>query len=199
MKQVRAFMQSEGAAWLERNESKLPPVIDPVIEAIKSADISPHHTDVIEVGCANGWRLERMKRLYNTRGIGVDPAAPRNVPHLFQGGADSLPAATDEYDFVIYGFCLYLVDREDLFKVAAEGDRVLRNFGHIVIYDFLPDYPHKVPYKHLDGLFSYKMDYANLWLGSPAYSVVHRQLWPEQGEAVTILQKDINRGWPLDE
>ena len=199
MKQVRAFLHGEGAAWLERNQSKLPPAVDPVTEAIKAADIPPNNGNVLEIGCANGWRLEQLKRLYGCHCTGVDPAAPRNVPNLFQGAANSLPVSSDEFDFVIYGFCLYLVDREDLFVVAAEGDRVLRNFGYLIIHDFLPDYPNKVPYKHREGIFSYKMDYANLWLGNPAYSLFHRVIWPEEGTAVTILKKNLINGWPLDE
>ncbi|MGB6911936.1 MAG: hypothetical protein WBE42_04170 [Pseudolabrys sp.] len=51
--------------------------------------------------------------------------------------ADDLSAfGPDTIDLLIYGWCLYLCDREDLFKIVTEGDRILKDSGYLVVYDF---------------------------------------------------------------
>lgn len=204
MKQSEIFLESEGQAWYERNKDKLPPEHDPVMEAIEKAGITPHN--VLEVGCGNGWRLNLLTDKYTScNAWGVDPGLLETRAyadlHLISGTAIELPHRDGfqrpfEFDLIIYGFCLYLVDREDLFKVVAEGDRVLQDGGHLVIHDFHPEYPHKVKYKHKEGLFSYKMDHAQLWLANPAYKLRSRVMCADE-TSVTILKKDIDNGWPI--
>lgn len=78
--------------------------------------------------------------------------------------------------------------------------------------DFDPPYPMRRPYRHLDGLWSYKMDYAGLFLASPAYTLLekHRRShggsaadWmtapPGDRVALTILRKCVGEGYSLDE
>jgi hypothetical protein len=95
----------------------------------------------------------------------------------------------------MYGFCLYLCDRESLPLIVAAGDAALMDGGYLVIQDFDPDYPHKVPYHHVPGLFSYKMNYARLWLANPAYRLVRKNTF-DDGTAVWVLKKDVAAGWP---
>jgi len=52
------------------------------------------------------------------------------------GTADVIPFQDKSFDIVIFGFCLYLCDRDDLFKIAAEADRVLKTPGWLLIKDF---------------------------------------------------------------
>jgi hypothetical protein len=110
---------------------------------------------------------------------------------------------------VIYGFCLYLVDREDLFKVVAECDRVLRGGGHVVIHDFIGNHTnpsYSRDYEYAPELRSYKMDYGDLWLGHPAYQTVYKKIFgmrkdtpenPDDRVVVQILKKDMERAFPL--
>ena len=42
------------------------------------------------------------------------------------------------FDMIILGFCLYLCDRNKLFKIASEVDRVLKENSYLVIIDFYP-------------------------------------------------------------
>lgn len=193
MKQADVFLESEGQAWYERNKDKLPPKHDPVMNAIEKAAIIPNN--VLEVGCGNGWRLDLLYERYKCNTWGVEPRDKDNGA-ILAATADILPFIDNKFDLVVYGFCLYLVDREDLFKVVSEGDRVLQNSGYLVIHDFHPDYPHKVKYKHKEGLFSYKMDHAQLWLANPAYKLRNRVMCAEE-TSVTILKKDIGNGWPI--
>ena len=80
------------------------------------------------------------------------------------------------FDVVYFGFCLYLVDRFDLFQVVAEADRVLKTGGFLFITDFDPRIAMKRKYHHKEGVYSYKMKYENLFLGSPSYTLIEKRL-----------------------
>jgi ubiquinone/menaquinone biosynthesis C-methylase UbiE len=79
-----------------------------------------------------------------------------------QGTADVLPFDDNSYNIVIFGFCLYLCDREDLFRIASTADRVLRDSGWLFILDFFSPLPCAKTYHHRPGVLSYKMDYRTL-------------------------------------
>lgn len=198
MSQRDIFVAAEGEAWLKRNESKLTGENDPVIAAIDTYKIKPEK--ILEVGCANGWRLKLLEKKFKTaRCLGIDPGiGDRTIRgRLFVefGTAEYIDCADASVDLLIYGWCLYLTDPEDYFKIAMEGDRVLQDGGFIIVYDFHADHPYKTPYKHKEGLFSHHYDFAKLWLSHPAYSLYGRTI---QGEtSVTILQKNLETAFPV--
>lgn len=198
MKQSEIFIHGEGAAWWERNKHKLPPEDDPVLDAIQTARMRPKN--VLEVGCSNGWRLLHLQARYGCNIVGIEPAAvPEYGAHVWRGTADNIPRMDAEFDVVIYGFCLYLVDRQDLFKVVAECDRVLQEGGYVVIHDFSTAVPHAVPYHHKAGVMTYKMNYADLWVGNPAYRHVYQQKrFDPSGDghtSVVVLRKSNKLIW----
>lgn len=215
MKQSTAFLRGEGDKFYARNfnKSREP---DPVFEAIKDNKIKPN--TVLEIGCGDGWRLRMFRQNLGAVCYGIDPSkdaindAPQSVEKYgitcWRGTADELVGVKDNsIDMVIYGFCLYLVDRDDLFKVAAECDRVLRDGGHICIHDFHSSRPYSRVYEHEPTLKSYKQDYAALWLANPAYRMVGREIFGVDGPlprsrddqvGVTILRKSMHDAWPAE-
>lgn len=192
MKQRDAFLLGEGIAWFKRNKKRIQKDNDPVIHAIKKYKILP--TSVLEVGCANGWRLLQLKEEFGCRVDGVDPGT--YAPNFWNGTADELNLywTKNTFDVVVYGWCLYLCDPEDYFKIADQGDRVLRDGGFLIIYDFCTEAPYRVPYKHKEGLFSYHYDFSKLWLAHPAYSLYGRTVQDET--CVTILKKNMKTAFP---
>ena len=56
------------------------------------------------------------------------------------------------FNVVILGFCLYMVDRELLFKTISEVDRTLKQGGYLVIADCETPFPVKLKYEHVEGL-----------------------------------------------
>lgn len=197
--QSEALMAAEGDAWLSRNRDKLG-LSDPVSDIITMCGIEPK--SVLEIGCANGWRLAKMRERYGCSVAGIDPSAQavdetmRRGIAVARGEASCLPFDNGKFDLVIAGFFLYLADRSDLFRIVAESDRVLQDRGHIVIHDFDASKPCAAPYKHRPGLRSYHMDYPALWAANPAYQYVD-ELSDGDGSTATILHKNVAGAWPM--
>jgi len=193
MRQVEAFIKGEGDAWFERNREKLPPEHDPVAVAITYLGITPKA--VLEIGCCDGWRLAKLREKYGCAVAGVEPsrkaaaaAADRKVP-VWQAAASAMPVRSGAYDVVIYGFCLYLTDPADWFRIAMEGDRVLKDGGHLIIHDFANEgFDYARPYEHRDGVLSYHVDFSRLWRAHPWYRGV--KTWQFADAAVSALQKN---------
>lgn len=200
IKQSQVFLAGEAKQWLNRNKDKIDVKGDPVLKMIEQAGLKPKR--VLEIGCADGWRLLELRKRYRCEITGVDPCPSQDSSFIEQGTADDLLRCFDEeFDLVIYGFCLYLCDREDLFRIAMEGDRVLQDGGHIMVYDFIAHSPHAKRYAHKEGVKSFKMHYANLWLGNPAYRTVRQDIqnWAEIDKATSacLIKKDLQAAWPL--
>lgn len=202
-KQSNVFMASEGKFWSVRNNyqlSKLNPEDDPIVCMIEDAGLKPDR--IFEIGCGNGWRLKHLNKKYDCSVNGMDPYRVPDAPDWIERGvaSDLRFYEDEEFDLVIYGFCLYLCDREDLFRIVMEGDRVLEDGGHIIIHDFMPLRPHSRPYMHQPGLMSYKMNYANLWLGNPAYTstrILAKDVTSDNDAEITVLlKKDMKGAWP---
>lgn len=204
MKQSEAFEKGEGDRWLERNREKMVrPDDDLLLQVIEEAGIKP--TRVLEVGCSNGWRLNEIQKRYGAMCVGIEPSwaavteARAKYPGVWvgQGHAHDLEYWDNpEFDLVLYGFCLYVVDRSDLLQVAAEGSRVLREGGFIGILDFKTDVsPHSRVYHHAPELRTYKMNYRNLWTASQTF---HHVRWKCDEENIAdLIRKDTQALFPL--
>lgn len=186
--QTRAFLSGEGDAWFDRNREKLAERKETLEVDVLERELAPFRLEVrsiLEIGCGNGAKLRELCRRFNATGVGVDPSlkAVSDGQALAQGAglervafrvgpASELPVEEERFDLVYFGFCLYLVDRQDLFRALAEADRVLRPGGFLAILDFDPSIRHKREYSHRPGLFSYKQSYSDLFTQSGHYYLV---------------------------
>ena len=200
MKQKEIFLQSEGDAWFTRNQQgvagrKLPDN-DALLQEI--IDFLPADTGglkVLEVGCGDGTRLAWLKNNLNADCYGVEPSgqavsvARTKGVNALQGTADSLSFDSQSFDLVIFGFCLYLCDREDLFRIASEADRVLRLPGWLMILDFYSPIPRVRTYHHHPGVQSYKMDYRTLFTWHPNYECLTHKV-RHHGKAIYTDAED---------
>lgn len=212
--QKHVFTQQEGDAYFLRNaekhiENKAHPERDLILRMIEVQNITPR--SVLEIGASNGWRLSALRAKYGCECCGIDPSAKaveegaKQYPdvQLQVGTADALDFEPNQFDLVIFGFCLYVCDPSDLFKIASEADRVLNEKGWVAIWDFIPSQPYRNPYSHNESLFSYKMDHAKLFTGHPAYKLHGRKIerlgegdGPDNHCGVTLLQKDLQNAFP---
>ena len=214
MKQKEIFLQSEGDAWFRRNqqglaEKKLPDddaILREILELLpRKGGEGTDALKLLEVGCGDGMRLAWLQANLNMECAGIEPsaqaveAASKEGVRAQQGTADSLPFGSNAFDIVIFGFCLYLCDRDDLFRIASEADRVLRSPGWLVIKDFFSPTPRARTYVHRTGVWSYKMDYRTLFTWHPAYECMthkirhHREFSytddPEEWVSISVLRK----------
>ena len=180
MKQKEIFLSSEGDAWFARNKANLAIKQarlddDPVLQEMSNFLPAEKGVRILEIGCGDGGRLVWLSRKWGADCVGLDPsteaivAARAKGVDAVRGTADALQFEDRSFDIVIFGFCLYLCDREDLFRIAAEADRVLRSPGWLVIHDFFSPSPSARPYRHRPGVWSYKMDYRCLFAWHPDY------------------------------
>jgi len=213
--QKEIFKASEGDHMFLRNKETLNSLSkedDKVVTLIKSIELFPKK--VLEIGCSAGHRLEIMRLVFQTDCYGVDPSTKAiddgksKYPNisLQVGTADELPFDADSFDMVIFGFCLYLCDRKDLFKIAHEADRCLKNKGTLIIKDFYPLFPYKNKYSHRDSIYSYKMDYSMMFKWNPAYAEVAKIVFshsgfslrdvPDEKVAIVVLRKNEQYAYP---
>ncbi|WP_417448380.1 methyltransferase domain-containing protein [Idiomarina abyssalis] len=206
------FLAGEADAWLERNLEALKKLAekpgDPVFLAAE--EIFQNHNfankpRVLEVGCGNGQRLAALSQAFQADCYGLEPSS--KAVELAQaqgvnaqiGTADQLPYPDNHFDILIFGFCLYLCDREDLFKIAQEANRVLKPNAWLLIYDFYAEAHTNRPYHHCEGVNSYKMDYRKLFDWHPAYTCYSHKVFghgehklcddPQEWIAISTLRK----------
>jgi ubiquinone/menaquinone biosynthesis C-methylase UbiE len=209
MKQKDVFLQLEGDAWIARNRTALErvrlPDDDPLLRELVELIPSTPKPNVLEIGCGDGTRLAWIHRNLAANCWGVEPSAvavtEANAKGVtaHQGTAEALPFEDRSMDVVMFGFCLYLCDREDLARIASEADRVLRSSGWLLILDFFSPVPTARPYHHRPGIVSYKMDYRTLFSWHPDYlcmthKVRHHQSArytddPNEWVAVSVFRK----------
>jgi ubiquinone/menaquinone biosynthesis C-methylase UbiE len=192
MQQKNIFLQSEADAWYERNHQAVAKknfaIDDPVSAAIVEITELPHYAcdrkklKILEIGCGEGKRLAWLAESFPIDVFGIEPSAKaveqacRLGINAQCGTADLLPFQDSTFDVVIFGFCLYLCDRQDLFRIAQEADRVLKSDAWLVINDFFAKTPIRREYHHKAGVFSHKMDFRTLFDWHPAYTCYSHRL-----------------------
>lgn len=214
--QSRVFLEGEGDRWHARNASAahpddLPPEIASLLRVL--GPLADPINRVLDIGCGSGAKLAALCRGLGARGEGIDPSsaavADGNARYggdgaasvaLQVGTAASLPFGDAAFDLVLFGFSLYLVDRPDMFRVAAEADRVLQPGGFLAIHDFDPSVRHKRPYRHQAGVFSHKTDHSAFFTAGGHYHLVAKDSLSQTGAhfvrdsdervAISILYKE---------
>jgi len=212
-RQSQVFLDSEGDAWFRRNEEAVNSKTSyPETETIKR--VLGHFKDdinrVLEVGCANGAKLFDLCSFFEAEGFGVDPSktAVKSGQELHKhlnfavSTASNLPHLDNSFDLVFFGFCLYLVDRNDLLKAVSEADRVLKAGGYLAILDFDPKQRHSREYHHRPGLHSYKSSYANFFTAGGHYYLVAKDSYSHEAAnfsvnsdervSLTVLYKEVD-------
>lgn len=178
--QKEIFLSDEADAWFQRNKNAvsskdLNGTSRIITDTLNLLEIKP--VDILEIGCSNGYNLNFLHKEFGAKCCGIDPSAEAvntgreefSDLDIKVGTAENLEYATDSFDLIIFGFCLYLCDRGDLFRIACEADRCLRDNGYLVLIDFYPNSPFKNKYVHCSDVYSYKMRYAGMFLWNPEY------------------------------
>jgi ubiquinone/menaquinone biosynthesis C-methylase UbiE len=62
--------------------------------------------------------------------------------------ADQLSFGDGAFDILVFSFCLYLCDRDDIFSIAREANRVSESIACMIVYDFSSSESVKRNYYH---------------------------------------------------
>jgi ubiquinone/menaquinone biosynthesis C-methylase UbiE len=189
MKQKKIFLKIEGDRYYERNKN----IFSKNLEFISKKIITyKKYGKIIEIGCGDGHLLNKIykkKRKYSLYGIDPSSQAIKNKFNkhlkLIRGTADNIKFRNNFFDIVIFGFCLYLIDLNLLFKVMFEADRVLKKNGIIVIYDFYNNKSIFKNYAHNKSITTHKMNFSKLFLVNPNYKLIYKKV----GDHENILKK----------
>ena len=210
--QRQVFLEGEGDAWFQRNRQADADQVahwtdqDPLVELLEHLPLPRGpEVSVFEVGCGQGLRLARLSQAKGWSVAGLDPSekaiAAVNAAGCkgMVGTAEALPLADRSVDLLIYGFCLYLCDREDLFRIAAEAHRVLKPQAWLAILDFWSPRQSINPYHHRPGVQTYKDDLPAMFSWHPSYEIIDHRLRhhaaraytdePQEWVAATLLRR----------
>ena len=184
-KQSNIFLDNEANNWFQRNNESVKlknyATDDFIIAELSEMEDVFKNKRVLEIGASDGSRLQYLKDEFCCDVYGIDPSSDavasglKNGLNLKVGLASELEFEPGFFDVVIFGFCLYLCDRDDLFKIASEVDRVTKNNSWVVILDFFTKGESVNNYSHCSGVLSYKFDNRKMFEWHPAYTcVVHK-------------------------
>lgn len=170
------FLKNGGDDYFYRNKNKIINFKNELLSKVILNTLNSKITNVLEVGCGDASRLIYLSKKYSKINFfGIDPssaALKSKKIFLKKATADKLPFKKNFFDIIIYGFCLYLTDNQDLIKIIFEADRVLKKNGIIIILDF---YTKKVKYRKFSykpGHLVRKMDYSKIFTWSPNYKIL---------------------------
>jgi len=185
MGQDEVFKAFEGDNYFNRNKMDLKQKNlknDIVLKMINLFNIAPKK--VLELGCANGYRLNYLQKNLKCQCYGVDCSkmAIADGQKRYKGvklscsGVENLIFKNGFFDLVIINFLLHWVERKILPCIISEADRVLKNKGLLIIGDFFPLSPVKKGYHHLKNgmVYTYKDDYSGMFEGLGYYQNIGR-------------------------
>lgn len=216
--QTHVFLESEADSWFERNRAAINSPINSLELAFIKRTLGyaePAIKDILEIGCSSGAKLNQLCDFFDSNGKGIDPSSAaveagnqlieqqaKSKRQLHVGTAAKLPFETNAFDLVFFGFCLYVIDRSEVFQAISEADRVLKAGGFMAILDFDPNLRHKRAYHHKPGLFSYKNSYSDFFSAGGHYHLVAKDSFshedghfssdPNDRVAISLLYKELD-------
>lgn len=186
----KLFLEIEGDNYYNRNKEALNKEISSEIQFYSSflstCDINmDENTKIVEIGAANGRNLNYLHKKFGCNVSGIEPSSDAVIDGntkffngkdvLLKGTSDDLPYDDESIDIVMFGFSLFWVGRNYLFRSVAEADRILKPGGYLLLTDFDTINYYKRVNVHNKDAFTYKMNYANLFLANPQYFLVEKK------------------------
>lgn len=153
-------------------------------------------TEILDIGCGNGHKLNQLSEVINAPGYGVEPSteAVQYISNHFPlltvrvGYADNIPFSRD-FSLVHLGFFLYLIERKKYLRCVSEVDRLVKVGGFLSIIDFETPYPYSKKYAYKDGIYSHKQNNSDVFIASNLYSVVNKYHFSHEN---FFFDKEIN-------
>jgi ubiquinone/menaquinone biosynthesis C-methylase UbiE len=122
--------------WLrERRRRKVGRAYDMALEI---ARVIPEGSEVLDVGCGNGYIAHHLSAMLGARvrGIDLEDTTEAPIDYLRYDGL-RFPAEDNSFDAVL--FCYVLHHAQDVGVIIREMRRVLRDGGLAIIYEDIPE------------------------------------------------------------
>jgi SAM-dependent methyltransferase len=131
-----AIIQGLKRRWLrERRRRKVGRAYDMAAEI---ARVIPRGSEVLDVGCGNGFIAHHLSAMLGTRVIGLDVMDTTQAPIDYrQFDGEHFPLADNSVDAVL--LCYVLHHAQDVARLFDEMKRVLRLGGVAIIYEDIPE------------------------------------------------------------
>ena len=186
MSQDEIWKDKEGDCWFERNKNQINIITRfdwccHILQLLDGDSISKIES-VIEIGCSNGWRLEKLKKILpkaELYGCDISQKAVTDGQSLYPGinlsvaSINQLPYSKT-FDLIILSGILHCLDRNTILKSISEVDRITSQNGILAIIDFLPDFPQKRKSRHRPqgDLYIYKQNYPAIFESTNLYKII---------------------------
>lgn len=195
------FLDEEADNWFLRNKDK---ILNEEKNYFPLQSILPYLANrkkILEVGCSVGNNLNYLQESSSGKLelVGVEPSKMAisegqkrfgNI-RFIQDTAEGLGRIGDEkFDVIIFGFCLYLVDRENIQEIINLTYEKLNNHGIVVIIDFDTKKSFKNEYSHRPGIFSFKADYGNMFTQNSSLHLIEKKSWSHFGDVFHMDQNE---------
>src|SRR5438128_8529338 len=121
--------------WLrERRRRKVGRAYDMALEISR---VIPRGSEVLDVGCGNGYIAHHLKAMLGTNILGIDLSESTEAPIYYrQYDGKRYPLPDDSFDAIVSAYVLH--HAQDARSVLNEMKRVLRPGGLAVIYEDIP-------------------------------------------------------------
>jgi SAM-dependent methyltransferase len=207
MTQDEIFRSSEGNRYHERNRHhRLDPSVDVPIRLLDLFGLVPRR--VLEIGAGDGQRIALLAERFGSEAVAVEPSGSARregadtypLVQFLDGTAAQLPDGLGCFDLVIVNFVLHWVDRE---TIAASIEQVEAHVepdgGLLLLGDFLPRRPQRVPYHHLPAgqMFTFKADYPAMFLDRKDWELAALLTGEAKGTLRADADDDKRVGWAL--
>ena len=200
------FTNIDADNWFNRNKDKIQNtnIIDIITKQYFNNYIDTNKKlKILEIGCANGFRLSQIQKYSNHSLTGIDLSekaineAKNNYPKInFICDNFNDMILTDRYDVIICGFFLYYIAQEDLDNIITKINKHLNNNGKLIIIDFYSkNYIEKICI-HRENLLMHKMDHSKLFTNNLNYILLSRNTILDDGN--NYADSDINKYVTVD-
>ena len=139
--------------------------------------------NILEIGSANGVRLNRYSKLCNSKksyGIDLSKVAILDGKQRYKNlkllniSSIEIGKIKVNFELIICGFFLYHLDRELIFKQFDLIHNKLSKNGLLLIWDFDPLFKHSNKDYNAKNLTSFKMSYDNFLTESGLFEIVYK-------------------------
>lgn len=186
------FLAAEADNWFLRNKDKILNEEKNYFPLEIALPYLTNRSKVLEVGCSVGNNLNYLQSVskHKLELTGIEPSGMAIAEgqkrfkdiRFIQDTAEGVGKLKDEkFDVIIFGFCLYLVDRESIQDIVKSTYEKLNNKGILVIIDFDAKNPYQNEYSHQKGVYSFKADYGNVFAQHPFLHLIEKKSWSHYG------------------